>query len=458
MMLLLLSITALILLFLSFSSCADKEIIKHPNILVIFTDDQTYKAIGYNNPEVKTPVLDQLASEGMIFTHAYTATPICAASRASLMTGLYPQKNGTVALDYTTFQEKYCEDSGMTTLPRLFNAAGYETCLVGKSHLGNPREYGFQIGEVTNDYRDSAHFQFATGYIRNIKKENKPFFLWLAPLQPHVPLYPGEQWLNLYDTSKISISKNFRESPERKSIYNQGIPGEHFYRDSDYTQNWKELPAGPPRSVSVIKDFTKAYYATISHLDRQIGDLVEVLKEEGLYDNTIIIFLSDNGYFLGNHGLGNKITMHEESVRVPMFIHWQGLQKKGSTCNELVSSLDVFPTVLELAGIPYTGNTDGLSLVPLLQDTEGSIREFVASEIVGVGGKLGEGHRMVRTSQWKYVITDMNEEALFNELTDPSEMDNVIDNYPEKADEMRKYMIRWMQEVGDTHQRPRINN
>lgn len=449
-------ISGLFLLAVALYTCNDKLREIRPNIIVIFTDDQTYRAIGYSNTEVKTPILDELAAEGMIFLNNYTASPICVASRASMMTGMFPQQHGTISLDNQYFIDSISSDQSYILLARLFSKAGYDTWFAGKSHIGSPRDYGFQKGEETFGYNDSITFDIALDYIRSAQPGDKPFFFWLAPRQPHLPLLPTEKWLAKYDTSQISLPENFREYPELMSIYNQGLPGEFFFRDSKCRDVWKKLPAGPPRSTSVIKDFTKAYYATISHLDYQIGTLMDALKDKKLNKNTLIIFLSDNGYFIGNHGLGNKITMNDESVRVPMFIHWNGLKNKGIECRELVSSLDIFPTILELAGIPVPEHVAGKSLVPLFNEPGTPIHEYVASECVGKGGKKGEGHRMVRTKTWKYILTDINEEYLCDENSDPYEQNNLIGEDPERDNHMRQLMIQWMEQVGDTHQPPNL--
>jgi len=284
----------------------------------------------------------------------------------------------------------------------------------------------------------------------------KPFFLWIAPHQPHVPLLPEQQWLDLYDTESIKLDENFREQPLKVSHFNQGVPGEHYYRDSKYTNNYKKLSAGPPRSKKHMQDFNKAYYATISHLDHQVGELVQQLKDSGQYGKTLIIFLSDSGYFLGNHGLGNKITMYEESVRVPFFVHGIGVNARGKRSNSLISSLDVFPTLLEMAGIAIPSHLEGKSLVPVFSKPKKTLHEYVASECVGVNGEAGTGHRMVRTNRWKYMLSGVNEEALYDHKTDPYELTNLIDTkkHAKVRKRMRGYMREWMDDVGDTHPRP----
>ena len=197
--------------------------------------------------------------------------------------------------------------------------------------------------------------------------------------------------------------------------------------------------------------FTRAYYAVVSHLDHQIGSFVDLLRETGLMENTVVIFLSDNGYHLGSHGLGNKITMHEESVRVPMFAFGAGIEP-GKTTPALVSALDVYPTVLELAGAPEPPEpVMGKSLLPLFKDPGAAHRTTVFSECVGADGKLGEGHRMARGDRWKLILSDRDEEFLFDQQKDPFELNNRIAD-PELApvlDQLRSELSEWMKKLGD---------
>ncbi|MFC2176316.1 sulfatase [Bacteroidota bacterium] len=251
---------------------ADVESKSSPNFIVICTDDQTYRAIGYNNPDVKTPHLDKLATEGLIFNKAYVATPICAASRASIMTGVYPQQHGVIALASEQFK-KYKTGGARAehTLPNQLRKAGYRCVFWGKSHIGDPTAYGFSEGAELGDYSDIQTFAKANAFLTEAAANTAPFFLWLAPRQPHLPLHPTKKWRNIYDENKLILDPNFRESPLQESINNQGVPGEFYYRDSDNKDNWRKLPAGPPRDESTIRLFMKAYYATISHLDNQVG-------------------------------------------------------------------------------------------------------------------------------------------------------------------------------------------
>lgn len=439
------------LLLAAISPVLCREGRRPPNFLIIFTDDQTYRAIGYNNPEVLTPELDGLAGKGIIFDKAFTATPVCAASRASILTGLYPQTHGTVALDKDSFIRNIVKEKRYRTVAHFLSDAGYATYFSGKSHLGDPKDYGFRFGEESLDFDDKRAFDDVSRFIEEPAFGDKPFMIWLAPRQPHVPLRPAQKWLDLYSAKDISLGENFLESPPKESVFNQGLPDENFYRDSDYTDNYRNLPSGPPRSAEVVREFSKAYYATISHLDSQVGTLVRQLEERGHLENTVIFFLSDNGYFLGNHGLGNKLTMHEESVRVPMFVCWDKLKIKPHRSDALVSSIDVFPTILDLAGLPVPEYLQGISILQSLLGNPAPVRDYVAAESVGVGGKTGMGHRMIRSLTWKYILTDINDELLFDLSKDPFEQSNLIDHQKSQAELkiLKNHYKKWSNLVGD---------
>ncbi|MCC6696093.1 MAG: sulfatase-like hydrolase/transferase [Candidatus Hydrogenedentes bacterium] len=429
---------------------------RRPNFLVILTDDLAYRAVGYNNSAVKTPNLDRLAGEGIIFDRTYIATPICAASRASLLTGVFPQQHGSVGLDPEGFHRSAIEERRFPTLAHTLSGAGYHTAFCGKSHLGPPRDYGFIEGEEHKDGTDDEPLAWASRFLAGRQGDETPFLLWVALRQPHIPLKPGPEWLKLYESAELPIDPNFLESPPPESQFNQGLPGEHFYREWSADAPADQLRSGPPRTREQLLAFMRVYYATISRMDSQVGALIGALKASGHYENTVIFFLSDNGYHLGNHGLGNKITMHEEAVRVPMFIHWARMRSSGKRSESLVSSLDIYPTMLDLAGVGPLPHLAGLPLTPLFQDPAAQLRVFAASECVGVGGKPGMGHRMVRTKNWKYVLTDSNEEVLFDESGDPYEMTNAV-GATANADALaahRRYMSEWMKTVGDTHAPP----
>ena len=154
-----------------------------PNILVIFTDDQVYRAIGYNNPLIKTPHLDKLATKGLILDNAYVASPICAASRAAMMTGVYPQQNGVVALNHKAFRKYFTEgERADQTLPTQMKKAGYHCAFWGKSHIGKPQSYGFDEGEQITDYDDLKTFERVNSFLKKSQKGASPFFCGWHPV------------------------------------------------------------------------------------------------------------------------------------------------------------------------------------------------------------------------------------------------------------------------------------
>ena len=423
-----------------------------PNFVVIVSDDHTFRAVGYRNPQVQTPHLDELAATGFRFDRFFVASPICVASRASIYSGVYPQQHGSVGLDGRGFAQSVVEQRRFLALAEVLNQGGYHTALYGKSHLGDPRRFGFVEGREIADPNDFEIFAEARKFLGRAENRERPFLLWLTPHNPHLPLSAPAAFLERYARVDIQLDPNFRERPERISLLNQGLPGELFFRDANSTA----LSGGPPRSAEQMKIFVRAYYAEVSLLDRQIGDLMHDLRRAGVAERTIVVYFSDNGYFLGNHGLGNKITMHEESVRTPCFFHSPLLPRPGARSNALVGSLDIYPTLLDLAGIVPPPRLMGQSLRKILDDPAGEVRDAVVSECVGVGGKLGQGHRMVRTNQYKYMLSGDNEEAFFDLEADPHELHNLAGEarHAKQLQAHRDRLTAWMEQVGDAHERP----
>lgn len=429
---------------------------KKPNFVVILSDDHAYRSIGYNNPEVKTPNMDKLAAEGIRFDRAFVASPICAASRASIYSGVFPQQHGTVGLSRPGFLKSVVEEKRFATLPAILEKAGYHTALYGKTHLGEPTTFGFSEGCEIEDRNDVETFAEAEKFLAREAKSGRPFLLWITPRNPHLPFTAPDASKDIYKDADITLDPNWREEPLMQSFFTQAPAGEPIaFRDNKnpvYPQAPAGCTGGPPRNKSQMKEVIKAYYGDVSFLDSQIGTLVAQLKADGLSDNTIIIYLSDNGYFLGNHGLGNKITMHEESVRVPMFIHSPLLPVRQARSDALVSSLDVYPTILDLAGVPAPSQLMGKSLRPVLNNPAAIVHDHVVSECVGIPeSRLGVGHRMVRSDHFKYILSSSDEEAFFDLRTDPCEMNNLIAD-PKLKDEIdrhRKMLGDWSASVGE---------
>lgn len=431
-----------------------------PNFVVIFSDDHTYRAMGYNNPAVKTPHMDRLAAEGIRLERAFSASPICIASRASIYTGTYPQRHGSVGLSSAAFTQNVVVEKRLVTLPAALAQAGYHTALYGKSHLGEPTTFGFSEGREIKDANDEETFAEADKFVQREAGLSRPFLLWLTPRNPHVPLSAPQRFKDLYRDTVITLDPNWRESPHMESFFNQAAAGQIVFRDGPlpiYPHAPAGQTSGPPRTAANMKEVIKAYYADVSCLDEQIGRLVEQLKAAGLYENTIVVYLSDNGYHLGNHGLGNKITMHEESVRVPMFIHSPLLPVKRARSDALVSSLDVYPTLLDFAGVASPPQLMGKSLRPILASPSATVRDYVVSECVGPPERrVGTGHRMVRTDRFKFILSSSDEQAFFDLRTDPFELRNLIGDpaLTGEIDRHRGMLREWTALVGETRLPP----
>jgi len=419
---------------------------KKPNIIVFFSDDHVFRALGCaGNEAIHTPNMDQLAAQGMRFTTAFVPTPVCVASRASIFSSLYPQQHGSTFLNNKPFIEKVTAGQ-LKILPQYLQEAGYITGYCGKTHMGDPlKNLAFQKGKEHGfDGKDINTFKYANEFIDQHAKGDKPFLLWVSPHQPHIPLRPPDEWRDFYKPENMPIDPNFRENPLPSSLTNQGKPGEMTYRDK-----------GGPQTREEAQKMTALYYAEISHLDEQVGSLLKRLSDLGIDKDTLIIYLSDNGYHLGNHGVGNKLLMYEESVRVPFIVRYPRMIKPGQVSDELVSSIDVMPTILDIVGIPIPQGLEGKSLKPLLMGNKITLRDEIFAECCGVAG-MGIGHRMVRTKRWKYMLSDVNEEALFDLKNDPYEMNNLVKDsaMQKQLGRLRKALARWMDHVGDRHERP----
>ena len=253
---------------------------------------------NYGSTENGTPHLDRLAAGGIRFDRAFVASPICVASRASIYSGVYQQRHGAVGLSSAGFTQSVIVEKRFPTLPAVLGQAGYHTALYGKSHLGEPVTFGFAEGREIRDQNDAETFAEAEKFLQREAKSGRPFLLWLTPHNPHVPLSAPQRFKDLYRDTDIKLDPNWRESPLMQSFFNQDGAGQIAFRDGPLPI-YPNAPAGqtsvPPRSAENMKEVIKAYYADVSCLDEQIGRLVEHLKAAGLYENTIIVYLADNG-------------------------------------------------------------------------------------------------------------------------------------------------------------------
>lgn len=419
-------------------SCSVKKAEK-PNIIFILTDDQRWDALGYaGNKIIQTPEMDKLAQEGVYFKNAFVTTPICAASRASILNGLYERTHG-----YTFGQGNIKDLCIKKSYPVIIKQAGYYTGFYGK--------FGVQYESITslfdtsevydrngryNDYRgyfykmlgkDTVHLTRYTGQraIDFIKEapSDRPFCLSLSFSAPHAhdPAEDQYFWQQsndfLYQDFAIpgpilSEDKFFEEQPE---YVKEGINRTRWY--------WRyNTPEKYQHSM-------KGYYRMISGIDAEIGKIRKALTDKELADNTVIIFMGDNGYFEGERQLAGKWLMYDNSLRVPLMIY-DPRNKEHKDVNEMALNIDIAATILDLAGIDKPEIMQGKSLVGFL-DGENPLenREFFISEHLWETPMIppSEG---IRTKKWKYFRYrhDLAHEELYDLENDPKEINNLTDS------------------------------
>jgi len=454
---------------------------KKPNILFLFADDQragTIHALG--NDEIITPNLDKLSDLGVSFTNAYimggSSAAVCAPSRAMLMTGRH-----LYGIEKQGWRADISENN--KTMPETFKEAGYETFGTGKQHNGKPVfARGFTSGNEiffggmsdpwnvpVYHFDSTGKYDKKTPYIKDWAKTNhldyirncdhiirgkhsselfadaaiaflkrhdkkKPFFVYISYTAPHDPRSMPQEYIDMYDTASITLPLNYL--PQHPFDF-----GEYKIRD--------EILAGFPRTKVEVKTHLRDYYAMITHMDSQIGRIIQALKESGEYENTIIVFSGDNGLAVGQHGLMGKQNVYEHSIGVPLIICGPGIpenEKRDAFCY----LFDIFPTLCELTEMEVPETVQGQSFVQAIGDNEAKNRETM---IYG----YKEFQRAYRKGDFKlieYFVNGERNTQLFNLNDDPIEFNNLFANekFDLKYAELKVEMLEQMKVMNDTNQ------
>jgi arylsulfatase A-like enzyme len=453
----------------------------HPNIIFFFTDDQRYDTIhSLGNEQIVTPNIDSIVRNGTAFTNAYimggTSGAVCMPSRAMLMTGR--------TLFHLERQGQGIPE-GHEMLGETLQKAGYNTFGTGKWHNGTSSyARGFNAGaeiffggmddhwnvpacnfDPTGKYEQRCHqttnfvtqrvVQKICDHIHAGKhsselfcdaaidclhnyREDSPFFMYISFMAPHDPRTMPREYLDMYDPDRINLPKNFM--PEHPFDN-----GELRIRD--------EMLAAFPRTPEEIRKHIAAYYAMITHADAQIGRVLETLKDTGKDESTIIVFAGDNGLALGQHGLMGKQSVYEHSVHIPLIMSGPGIPE-GERRDAFCYLLDIYPTLCDLIGLPVPDSVEGKSLVPAMQNASNRIREHLLFAYT----KL---HRGVRDEKYKlieYVVEGKRTTQLFDLQADPFELNNLAGDpsYSKILERLRKELIRWKDELGDTREQGNI--
>jgi arylsulfatase A-like enzyme len=436
-----------------------------PNILLIVSDDQrpdTISALG--NKVIRTPNLDSLVRGGVAFTRATCANPICTPSRAEIMTGASGFRNGIL-----DFGGRIAPDCALWA--ETMRRAGYRTWYVGKWHndgraldrgyqevqglfagggsrwavdrtdfKGRPvtgyRGWIFQTGDgrmqpelgvgltadISSRFADSA-----IGFLR--RKSDSPFFLHVNFTAPHDPLIMPPGYEAAYPPEEMPLPVNF-------------LPEHPFDHGNLRDRDEQLLPW--PRTAADVREELACYYAVVSHMDREIGRILDALKATGQDDNTLVIFTSDNGLAIGSHGLRGKQNMYEHTIGVPLILRGPGISADRRSKAQCYLR-DLFPTACELAGIPIPASVEGRSLAPLLDGRSNSLYPEVF-------GYFRNVQRMIRTERWKLIhYPEIGRYQLFDSVNDRDELRDLSSD-PKRASvrsDLRRRLEAWQVRSGD---------
>lgn len=434
-----------------------------PNVLLICVDDLKPLLGCYGDPPAKTPNLDKLAKRSVVMESAYCNQAVCAPSRNALMTGLRPQTLGIYDLG-TNFRKSRPD---AVTLSQHFQKKGYRTEALGKIfHVGHgnredaaswdvphfsPWKAGmYQAPEnraaaMTKDAKGPAFESaevpdgaypdgfVATETIRRLaeakERPGTPFFMGLGFAKPHLPFCAPKKYWDLYDPAALPLA-TVTEPPAGSPRYAPQFGGE--------LRNYAGIPAQGPLPEALQRKLIHGYYAATSYMDAQLGRVLDKLDELKLTDNTIIVLWGDHGWHLGDHGMWCKHTNYEQAARIPLLIAAPGIAAARTTA--LVETVDIFPTLSELAGLPLPVGLDGLSFVKVLRDPEQRIRDSIIhvyprNKLLGRAIRTTR-HRMV---EWKVPGTESNtaEYELYDYETDPLETKNLAADRPELLASMK---------------------
>lgn len=435
-------ILAFIAITILFTSCANEKEQERPNILFVLVDDMGWRDLACYGHEIhETPNIDRLASQGMRFTQAYAACPICGPSRAAIMTGKFPSRTGFVDnfIDRPKGIRQFMPLEEFT-LAEAFQKNGYQTAFVGKWHLSAsdsvrlPTDQGFDVnvaGGWKGHPRDGFFSPYQLAYLTNGTE--------------------GEYLTDRLTTEAIQTMDNFSNKQKPwlmyLSYYTVHAP---FHSKQEKTKKYKE------KADKANLKINAAYAGMVESLDENVGRIFQWLEEKGLQENTIVVFTSDNGGFhkaTHNRPLrGYKGELYEGGIREPLIVRWPGVIRPGSVCDIPVHGTDFYPTLLDMTELPLhpEQHQDGVSLVPLLKGEKDFSRgTMIWHYPVSLPRHNSIPGSVIREGNWKYIYYyDDAREELYNLKNDIGETNNLIETMREKAEEMKKKLNQKLKEHG----------
>lgn len=445
-----------------------------PNVVVILTDDQRWDALGCaGHSHLKTPRMDQLAAEGVHFQNAFCTTSLCSPCRASILSGLYAHSHGVVN-NFTEYPVK------LASFPRQLQQAGYQTAYIGKWHMGEDNDGkrpGFDhfISHKGQGKYFDTEFNFngddrrvVPGYYTNVvtdmaldwmrQQTERPFLLMLGHKAPHSFYTPEPKFEHAFDHVPIFYPASAFQLDDKPAWFKtrlntwHGIYGPLF----DFR---KKFPDSRPEAVSDFAAMTRAYWATLLTVDESVGRIYDALQAAGQLDNTVFVFTADNGILNGEHGMVDKRTMHEPSIRVPLLVRYPGLTPidQPRRITDMVLHVDLAPSLLELCEAEPLAWIHGRSWVKLVRTGDPDWR---TSWFYGYNYEKQFPYtpnvRGVRTRDWKYIryphgdgTPDQHLAELYHLAVDPEEKRNLIGD-PRYADQVRVLQARLFRCMAET--------
>ncbi|HEX3659713.1 MAG TPA: sulfatase [Pirellulales bacterium] len=465
------------------AAAADEAAAKRPNVLVILCDDLRWDALGCaGNPYVRTPHIDRVAGEGVYFPNAFCTTSLCSPSRASILSGLYAHAHGVVD-NFTEYP------TGLPSFPHSLQQAGYNTAYIGKWHMGennDEKRPGFdyfvthrgQGKYFDTEFNVDGERKVVPGYYTHVvtkmaedwikRPRQQPWMLMLGHKAPHSFYFPEPKYAHAFDAVDIrypASAFHLQDKPDwiRQRLYTwHGIYGPLF--------EWrKKFPDDRPEAVKDFAAMTRAYWGTILSVDDSVGQLYSLLEQSGQLDNTLIVFMGDNGLLNGEDGMVDKRTMHEPSIRIPLLVRYPGLAKpkQPGRVPQMILTEDIAPSILELCGAQPLPNIHGRSWVQLVRSGDPAWRKaFFYEYNYEKQFPYTPNVRGVRTEQWKYIHyphgdggPDRHMAELYDLAHDPQELHNLI-NAPAEApriEELKSELARLMRATGIVHDKMPID-
>jgi uncharacterized sulfatase len=392
-----------------------------PNIVLAIGDDHGYPYFGFMGSDVvKTPHLDRIAREGVTFPYGFSTASVCLPSLRSLLTGLHPEQYDAKYRKLWKDEElpEDTQDVGrLGTLPQLLGKAGYASFMGGKYWEGDHRAAGFTHGMEPAESKHLGRETMEPLWDFLDAHRDGPFFVWFAPMLPHHP----------------------HDAPH------------------EYLEPYRDVALTPA---------TRAYYANITRFDARLGELVSYLDQTGLRKRTVLIYLSDNGWqqgpgdprspWGGSHG---KLSMYEPGFRTPILVSWPGRIRAERVDDSLVSSVDLFGTILDFAGMAPPADREGISLRPLLLESGGFDRKTVIGGMKGLRSSDSERGKaygfFFRNAEWRYIwypLRLLEGDELYRIAADPEEKHDLAREHPELTTRYRAEIVRWLEDIRHTYE------